>query len=229
MRLSAREITVSVCYKIQNYFRFGIMYRNHMEQDKYRDVSDEQLIERLRDGHTEVMDYLMEKYKNLVRKRANALYLIGGETEDLIQEGMIGLFKAVQDYCPKKDASFYHFAQLCITRQMYTAVEASQRKKHVPLNTYIPLNAGQEGPDGMYPDLEAQLFALNPETLFISQETVRQVMKQADACLSRMERRVLALYLEGMNYHQIAESMGKTPKSIDNALQRIRQKIKGQA
>lgn len=197
-----------------------------MEQDKYRDVSDEQLIAQLRGGQTKVMDYLMEKYKNLVRKRANALYLIGGETEDLIQEGMIGLFKAVQDYCPDKDTSFYHFAELCINRQMYTAVEASQRKKHSPLNTYIPLQDGQEGEDGMYLDTAGQLGTLDPEALFISQETVRLLLKQANERLSRMERQVLALYLEGMSYRQIAEHMGKPPKAIDNALQRIRGKIK---
>ena len=161
-----------------------------MEHDKYKDVSDEQLIVRLREGQPQVMDYLMEKYKNLVLKRANALYLIGGETQDLVQEGMIGLFKAVRDYRADKEVSFYHFAELCINRQMYTAVEASQRKKHTPLNTYIPLDAGQER-------------------------------------LSQMERQVLALYLEGMNYNQIAEHMGKTPKAVDNALQRIRSKIRG--
>ena len=197
-----------------------------MQQDKYKDVSYEQLIEQLRDGRTEVMDYLMEKYKNLVRKKANALYLIGGETEDLIQEGMIGLFKAVQDYRMDRETSFYHFAELCITRQMYTAVEASQRKKHSPLNTYISLNAGQESEEGMYLEMESHLQTLDPETLFISQETVRQLLKQANERLSRMERQVLALYLDGMNYHQISEQMGKTPKSVDNALQRIRAKIK---
>lgn len=197
-----------------------------MQQDKYKDVSDEQLIEQLRDGRTEVMDYLMEKYKNLVRKKANALYLIGGETEDLIQEGMIGLFKAVQDYRMDRETSFYHFAELCITRQMYTAVEASQRKKHSPLNTYISLNAGQESEEGMYLEMESHLQTLDPETLFISQETVRQLLKQANERLSRMERQVLALYLDGMNYHQISEQMGKTPKSVDNALQRIRAKIR---
>lgn len=197
-----------------------------MERDKYKDVSDERLIEQLREGQPEVMDYLMDKYKNLVRKRANALYLIGGETEDLIQEGMIGLFKAVQDYSADKDASFYRFAQLCITRQMYTAIEASQRKKHSPLNTYIPLDAGREEPDGIFLEAEEKLQTLNPETLFISQETIRQLLKQVNERLSRMERQVLALYLDGMNYRQIAEEMGKTPKSIDNALQRIRGKIK---
>lgn len=197
-----------------------------MRQEKYRNVSDEQLIARLRSGQTEVMDYLMEKYKNLVRKRANALYLIGGETEDLIQEGMIGLFKAVQDYRLDRDASFYHFAELCINRQMYTAVEASQRKKHTPLNSYISLNTGQEGEDGMYLETGGHLRTLDPEALFISQENVRQLLKQANERLSTMERQVLALYLEGMNYHQIAECMGKTPKAVDNALQRIRGKIR---
>lgn len=197
-----------------------------MEQDKYKDRSDEQLIEQLRSGQTKVMDYLMEKYKNLVRKRANALYLIGGETEDLIQEGMIGLFKAVQDYRSEKDVSFYHFAELCINRQMYTAVEASQRKKHTPLNTYVSLDADPEGKDGKYLEAGNQPQTLDPEALFISQETVRQLLKQANEQLSRMERQVLVLYLEGMNYHQIAEHLGKTPKAVDNALQRIRAKIR---
>ncbi len=196
-----------------------------MEQDIYKDVTDEQLIEQLRGGQTKVMDYLMEKYKNLVRKRANALYLIGGETEDLIQEGMIGLFKAVQDYRSDKEVSFYHFAELCVNRQMYTAVEASQRKKHTPLNTYVSLDAGQEK-ESVYLESGNHPQTLNPETLFISQETVRLLLKQANERLSPMERQALALYLEGMNYHQIAEHMGKTPKAVDNALQRIRGKIR---
>ncbi len=196
-----------------------------MEQDKYKNIPDEALIERLRAGQPEVMDYLMDKYKNLVRRHANALYLIGGETEDLIQEGMIGLFKAVQEYRFDKEASFYHFAELCITRQMYTAVEASKRKKHTPLNTYIPLNAGQEGQDSLYLETEGRLQTLDPETLVISRETARQLLQRANERLSRMERQVLALYLDGMNYRQIAEQMGKPPKAIDNALQRIRGKL----
>lgn len=195
-----------------------------MEQDKYKDITDEHLIEQLRSGQTKVMDYLMEKYKNLVRKRANALYLIGGETEDLIQEGMIGLFKAIQDYQADKEVSFYHFAELCINRQMYTAVEASQRKKHAPLNTYIPLDARQEK-DGAYLETGSHPQTSDPETLFISQETIRLLLKQASERLSPMEQQVLVLYLDGMNYHQIAEHMGKTPKAVDNALQRIRSKM----
>ncbi len=195
-----------------------------MEQDKYNGVPDEQLIAQLRNGQAQVMDYLLDKYKSLVRMRANALYLIGGETEDLIQEGMIGLFKAIQDYRLDKDVPFYQFAQMCVMRQMYTAVEASQRKKHTPLNTYVSLDAGENGQEGKYLNVEGHIQTSNPETLFIIQETVSQLLKQVNERLSPMERQVLALYLEGMNYRQIAEKMDKTPKAIDNALQRIRGK-----
>lgn len=195
-------------------------------KNRYENLTDEELLKRLEDGEAEVTEYLLDKYKPLVKRQARTLYLIGGENDDLIQEGMIGLFKAVQDYRSEKDVSFYHFAELCINRQMYTAVEASQRKKHTPLNTYVPLDAGQEGKDGRYLEAGNQPQTLDPETLFISQETVRQLLKQANEQLSRMERQVLALYLEGMNYHQIAEHLGKTPKAVDNALQRIRAKIR---
>ncbi len=197
-----------------------------MEVGKYREVTDEQLIAQLRAGDPEVMDYLMEKYKNLVRKHANALYLIGGETEDLIQEGMIGLFKAIRDYSPQKESSFFHFAELCITRQMYTAVEASRRKKHTPLNTYVPLDASEDEKDRMFMDQENHIRTLNPETLLISRENIAYLHKQVNERLSPMERQALSLYLEGLSYHQIAERMGKPPKAIDNALQRIRGKIR---
>lgn len=199
----------------------------------YTACSDDELIEQLRVKRTSalyndserIMDYILDKYKPLVRKRANALYLIGGDTDDLIQEGMIGLFKAVQNYRKERDSSFYHFAKLCIERQMYTAVEASQRKKHAPLNTYIPLDARQEK-DGAYLETGSHPQTSDPETLFISQETIRLLLKQASERLSPMEHQVLVLYLDGMNYHQIAEHMGKTPKAVDNALQRIRGKIR---
>ncbi len=194
-----------------------------MEPNKYKDVPDEQLIRFLRSGKTEVIDYLMDKYKNLVRRQANMFYLIGGETEDLIQEGMIGLFKAIQEFRFEKETSFYRFAKLCVTRQIYTAVEASNRKKHTPLNSYVPLDIQQEQSQ-IY--ATGQLQALNPETLLIGRENAKQLLKQVSERLSRMERQVLALYLDGMNYRQIAKHMGKSPKAIDNALQRIRGKIK---
>lgn len=194
--------------------------------EEYQRLSDEQLIERLRSGDEKVMDYIMDKYKPLVRKRANVMYLIGGDTDDLIQEGMIGLFKAIRDYDAGKEATFANFARLCITRQLYSVVEASNRKKHAPLNSYISFysQAGEDGKslaetlptDGMD----------NPEQRMIDEENVRFFWDGLKERLSSMERAVLDEYLSGFNYQQIAEKMGKSPKAIDNALQRIRAKIR---
>lgn len=193
---------------------------------EYQSQTDEMLIEALRDGQSELMDYIMEKYKYLVRKRANAMFLIGGDTDDLIQEGMIGLFKAIRDYQQEKDASFFHFADLCITRQIYHAVEASQRKKHQPLNSYISLSTGmgEDGRDTLL-DLLETFENGNPEQLLIDRENVRAIQEKMKHSLSIFEQQVLELYLGGMNYRQIADEMEKEPKAIDNALQRIRGKF----
>lgn len=190
----------------------------------YEAFSDEELIEKLRQGEDDITDYILEKYKPLVRKKTNAMYLIGGETEDLIQEGMIGLFKAIRDYKPDKDASFYHFAELCINRQLYSALEASNRKKHQPLNSYISLSE-QEHPDAVAAELLVDKES-GPEQTVIEQEVWEEYKKHLAQNLSRMENQVLQYYLDGNHYIQIAEMMGKSPKSIDNALQRIRQKIR---
>lgn len=190
----------------------------------YEAFSDEKLIEKLRQGEDDITDYILEKYKPLVRKKTNAMYLIGGETEDLIQEGMIGLFKAIRDYKPDKDASFYHFAELCINRQLYSALEASNRKKHQPLNSYISLSE-QEHPDAVAAELLVDKES-GPEQTVIEQEVWEEYKKRLAQKLSRMENQVLQYYLDGNHYIQIAEMMGKSPKSIDNALQRIRQKIR---
>ena len=189
----------------------------------YEAFSDEELIEKLRQGEDDITDYILEKYKPLVRKKTIAMYLIGGETEDLIQEGMIGLFKAIRDYKPDKDASFYHFAELCINRQLYSALEASNRKKHQPLNSYISLSE-QEHPDAVAAELLVDKES-GPEQTVIEQEVWEEYKKHLAQNLSRMENQVLQYYLDGNHYIQIAEMMGKSPKSIDNALQRIRQKI----
>ena len=190
----------------------------------YEAFSDEELIEKLRQGEDDITDYILEKYKPLVRKKTNAMYLIGGETEDLIQEGMIGLFKAIRDYKPDKDASFYHFAELCINRQLYSALEASNRKKHQPLNSYISLSE-QEHPDAVAAELLVDKES-GPEQTVIEQEVWEEYKKRLAQNLSRMENQVLQYYLDGNHYIQIAEMMDKSPKSIDNALQRIRQKIR---
>lgn len=190
----------------------------------YEAFSDEELIEKLRQGENDITDYILEKYKPLVRKKTNAMYLIGGETEDLIQEGMIGLFKAIRDYREDKDASFYHFAELCINRQLYSALEASNRKKHQPLNSYISLS-DQEQQSAVAAEFLVDR-ERTPEQMVIEQELWEEYQRRLKQNLSKMENKVLQYYLDGNHYIQIAEIMGKSPKSIDNALQRIRQKIR---
>lgn len=189
------------------------------------EMTDEQLMEALRNGQEEITDYLMEKYKALVLKQAKTLYLIGGENDDLIQEGMIGLFKAVRDYREDKDTSFYHFAKLCISRQMYHAIEASNRKKHAPLNSYLSIDSKEET-TVMMPKEAMHTQNVDPEQILIEQENLQNMRQKVMESLSKMEQDVLSDYLDGMDYQAIARKMGKTPKSIDNALQRIRRKVK---
>ncbi len=191
---------------------------------RYEEMTDTELIRLLRDGESRVMDYLLEKYKYLVRKKANTLFLLGGDTDDLIQEGMIGLFKAVRDY-DEEAGSFFHFAELCISRQIYTAIESAARKKHGPLNSYISLSTGNSDTADIpfYRMLAAN--DQNPEQMMIDRENMKDFLEQVYDHLSRMERKVLDSYLEGMNYRQIAEEMGVQEKSVDNALQRIRIKV----
>ncbi|MBQ8625073.1 MAG: sigma-70 family RNA polymerase sigma factor [Agathobacter sp.] len=191
----------------------------------YTTYSDEELIRMLRAGEADIADYIMEKYKPLVRKKTNAMYLIGGETEDLIQEGMIGLFKAVRDYKEEKETSFFSFADLCINRQLYSALEASNRKKHMPLNTYVSFS-NQDNEEGVPLEQMVTEQTISPEQMMIEQEGRTEFFLKLKENLSAMERTVLYLYLEGNSYTQIAEIMSKTPKSIDNTLQRIRSKIK---
>lgn len=194
----------------------------------YEKMTDEQLIASLRAGASEITDFIMEKYKYLVRKKAKAMFLLGGENDDLIQEGMIGLFKAVRDYDPALETSFASFADLCVSRQMYSAIEASKRKKHLPLNSYVSLyeegDASEEwkGPrliDTIQPEREN-----NPEELFLDKEYFRQVESMLREQLSDLENRVLYLHLLGTDYRTIAELIGKSPKAVDNALQRIKNK-----
>ena len=193
--------------------------------EAYHELDDEQLIRRLRSGDSKIMDYILDKYKPLVRKKANAMYLIGGDTDDLIQEGMIGLFKAIRDY-KEDEASFYHFAELCINRQLYSAVEASNRKKHAPLNTYISFYTSSDEEGMLLADTLPAGFYDNPEQLVIDQENLTIFLEKLKERLSKMENEVLDAYLSGLNYQQIAEKMGKSPKAIDNALQRIKAKIR---
>lgn len=202
--------------------------------EDYQNSTDEELIDRLRQGEKQITDYIMDKYKNLVRKKAKSMYILGADKDDLIQEGMIGLFKAVRDYDAGRDASFYTFADLCVSRQMYTAVQASGREKHAPLNSYISLYAnlaenGQEENDNTETALVNRLTSgtdTNPEALLIDKENVADIEAAIETELSGFEKQVLDLYLTGMSYSQIAKVLGRDEKSADNALQRLKGKIK---
>lgn len=200
-----------------------------MRKNGFHEESDEVLIQRLRDGETDIIDYIMDKYKNLVKNKAKSMYILGADTEDLIQEGMIGLFKAVRDYDSGRDASFYTFADLCILRQMYTAVQASNRQKHKPLNTYISFYSvnqdGEEQEKELIDTLQSG-FDNNPEEVLIDRENVLLLERKIEKELSTFEKQVLDLYLTGMGYIQIAKVLGRDEKSTDNALQRIKSKIK---
>lgn len=197
----------------------------------YENQTDEELITRIRDGETEIMEYIIEKYKDLVRKKAQRMYILGGDNEDIIQEGMIGLFKAVRDYDAGRDASFFTFADVCISRQMYTAIQAANRKKHFPLNHYISLYASAQADDGTGEDmqlinaLEAPL-EKNPEERMISRENMERIEKLINEELSPLERQVCDLCMVGLNYIEIAKILGRDEKSTDNALQRVKNKIK---
>ncbi|MDY5114243.1 MAG: sigma-70 family RNA polymerase sigma factor [Bilifractor sp.] len=191
-----------------------------MKNSEYEGVPDEELIRRLRGGETVIEDFLLEKYKKTVRSLARELYLAGGDREDLLQEGMLGLFKAIRDYNPDENASFRTYAGLLISRQMYTAVLSASRQKHRPLNSSISISELQDNRK------DAELGAADsPENILIDFENARNLRDEINQALSRMEREVLELYLDGMDYQEIAGRMNRTPKSIDNALQRIRGKV----
>ena len=195
---------------------------------KYDRMTDEQLLCDYKNGNQEIMDYLMVKYKSMVRKKARAMYLLGGENEDLIQEGMIGLIKAVRDFDVTQKTSFSSCAELCVSRQMYSAIEASNRKKHLPLNSYISLyeDSEQEGEGRSLPliDTIESSKENDPEVLYFGKEYTEAFAEQLKELLSPLENHVLYLHLMGTDYRTIAELLGKSPKSVDNALQRIKTK-----
>ena len=197
--------------------------------DLYLGKTDEQLVEEIMAGNTDAMDFLMDKYKNLVRGKAKTLFLIGADKEDLIQEGMIGLYKAIRDFNLEKEASFRHFAELCISRQMYSAIKSSNTKKNQPLNNYVSFDTmvTQDGVDGPVENMlgvEAEKIS-NPEQMVIDKESASVLEYTLVGQLSKMEREVLFYYLRDYNYNQIATALSKEPKAVDNALQRIKKKL----
>ena len=194
----------------------------------YEAMTDEELIQSLRNGDTAITDFIMDKYKFLVKKKAKAMYLLGGENDDLIQEGMIGLFKAVRDFEEGQGMTFYSFADLCISRQMYSAIEASRRKKHIPLNSYVSLYEEHgESEENKQPPLievlESEQYR-DPEEMFFYKEYMATIEQKLKENLSSLEARVMYLQLKGMDYQTIAKLLDKSPKTVDNALQRIKAK-----
>lgn len=191
--------------------------------------TDEQLLLGIREGDEEAERLLYERYKQLVRSRAHSYFLIGADHEDLVQEGMLGLYKAVCEYDPDKQASFKSFAELCITRQILSAIKNATRKKHSPLNHYVSLNrsSAEANSDLTLLDTVRSLSVADPEDVVIGQENFEQIMFYLEQALSPMERRVLGLYLDGYSYPQIASSIEKPLKSVDNAMQRVKHKLEG--
>lgn len=196
----------------------------------FEKFTDEELCEKAKEGNVEAESYLINKYKNLVRGKAKTLYLLGGDREDLIQEGMIGLFIAVRDFDKSKNAMFSTFANLVCERRMYNAIKAGQAGKNLPLNTYIPLYAGQaSGEDADDIKLINNLRAsslFEPEGFVVDKENTIFLLEKLSESLSKLEEEVLDFYLSGKDYVEIAEALERSPKSIDNALVRIKTKFK---
>ena len=190
-------------------------------------LSDEEIVLLSKEGNGYATEFLMDKYRNFVRAKSRTYFLIGADKEDIIQEGMIGLYKAIRDYDTDKPASFRGFAEICITRQIITAIKTATRQKHLPLNTYISLNqpAYEEESERMMIDMLAEKESFNPEEIMISKERFSNMMDKMVEVLSKFELQVLNLFLSGKSYSEIAKKLSKTEKSIDNALQRIKKKV----
>nr|WP_281419762.1 RNA polymerase sporulation sigma factor SigH [Evansella tamaricis] len=196
-------------------------------QAKYDGMEDESLVEYVREGDSFALEYLINKYKNFVRAKARSYFLIGADHEDIVQEGMIGLYKAIRDYKGDKLSSFKAFAELCITRQIITAIKTATRQKHIPLNSYVSLDKPiyDEESDRTLLDVIVGSKVSNPEELLINQEEFDDIEIKMGEILSELERKVLMLYLDGRSYQEISADLKRHVKSIDNALQRVKRKL----
>lgn len=194
---------------------------------KFSLLGDEELVSLVHSGDSDALDFLIHKYRNFVRAKARSYFLIGADREDIVQEGMIGLYKAVRDFREDKLASFRAFAELCITRQIITAIKTATRQKHIPLNSYVSLDKPifDEESDRTLLDVIEGAKVMDPEELLINQEEFDYIEIKMGELLSDLERKVLALYLEGQSYQEISEELNRHVKSIDNALQRVKRKL----
>ena len=193
----------------------------------FESMTDEQIVVLAQETDGPALEYLLNKYKNFVRTKARSYFLIGADHEDIVQEGMIGLYKSIRDYKEEKLSSFRAFAELCITRQIITAIKTATRQKHIPLNSYISLNKPiyEEDSDRTLLDVITEEGLSNPEDMLIDREDLSVIEGRIGQMLSGLEKQVLVRYMEGKSYVEIAEEMGRHVKSIDNALQRIKRKL----
>ncbi|MEQ6376600.1 RNA polymerase sporulation sigma factor SigH [Bacillaceae bacterium S4-13-56] len=193
----------------------------------FEKLSDEDVVELVQAGDTHALEYLIHKYKNFVRAKARTYFLIGADREDIVQEGMIGLYKAIRDFQMDKLSSFKAFAELCVTRQIITAIKTATRQKHIPLNSYVSLDKPiyDEESDRTLLDVIAGAKSLDPEEMIINQERFGDMEFKMAEILSDLERKVLNLYLDGQSYQEISLELDRHVKSIDNALQRVKRKL----
>ena len=198
-----------------------------LDQQGHVDIVDEGLVRRARAGDQQAMDQIIARYRGFVRLKASAYFLAGGDSEDLIQEGLIGLFKAVRDYRPEREASFRSFAELCVTRQIITAIKTAARNKHTPLNTYVSFSNTRAGSEQetTLADVLPDDPVTDPINQAISTEELQSLVECLGKVLSPLESQVLAMYLEGRSYEEVAERLECNPKSVDNALQRVKRKV----
>lgn len=194
---------------------------------KFEEKLDEEVVVEAKKGDVRAQEYLINKYKSFVKAKAKSYFLIGADKEDIYQEGMIGLYKAIRDFKPDKLASFKAFAELCVTRQIITAIKTATRQKHIPLNTYVSLNKPiyDEESDRTLLDILSGLKVSDPEELVISQEEMNHIENEIGEVLSELEMEVLMSYLDGKSYQEIACDLDRHAKSIDNALQRVKRKL----
>ena len=196
------------------------------EMEKFKPMPDEDIVALAQEGDGMALAFLLNKYKNFVRSKARSYFLIGADHEDIVQEGMIGLYKAIRDFKPAKLTSFRAFAELCVKRQIITAIKTATRQKHFPLNSYVSPNKplyDEESDRTLLDVIEGRV--TNPEDLYISQEDLSSIQSQIGELLSDLEQQALAAFLEGKSYQEIAEMLGRHVKSIDNALQRVKRKL----
>ena len=198
------------------------------KMDRFKDLTDEEIVRMAQEEHdAEATDYIVHKYRNFVKAKARSYFLIGADKEDIIQEGMIGLYKATRDFRGDKQASFRAFADLCVTRQIITAIKTATRQKHIPLNSYVSLNKPiyTDESERTLMDVVAAAHVSDPEELIISRENFADIELRMNEVLSDLEWQVLTAYLEGKSYNEMSRELHRHVKSIDNALQRVKRKL----